>query len=172
VFHRLIRTIGPITIADDRARPCPLVGPPDKWPVHTWRGRPKGDVDPAMRAELDWTSRWAAAFGLIIGIVFALTGAWARRLLSAPAGWPSWASLLIGPIAMGLAVRPLAPLVARHNRKKQAAAFRAAYIDARRCPSCGYEPSDLPPASDGCVEGPECNCAWRLKRPALQRSPR
>jgi hypothetical protein len=37
-----------------------------------------------------------------------------------------------------------------------------AFLDERRCPSCGYDLTGCDTAEDGCTVCPECGAAWRI----------
>jgi hypothetical protein len=48
------------------------------------------------------------------------------------------------------------------NAQRWSARVRQAFLDERRCPSCGYSLGDLAAQPDGCTVCPECGAAWRL----------
>lgn len=90
--------------------------------------------------------RAMAAVGLIF-LCFIVVGlfirSWSACFMMLPA------CLLIGPLVL----RPMNVMYVRWRAR--------AIVAIGRCPSCGYELSQLPIEADGCVICPECGAAWR-----------
>jgi ssDNA-binding Zn-finger/Zn-ribbon topoisomerase 1 len=119
------------------------------------------EMDASVNRTLeDWSKahppplmRFVLAFS--VPIVFSALLYFARHWFWPGAPW-YW------PPLIGFAVMPLVLRRAQCEHRRWRAPF---FVSIGRCPSCGYELSQLPIEADGCVVCPECGGAWRRSSP-------
>ncbi|MGQ0628045.1 MAG: hypothetical protein ACT4PL_08100 [Phycisphaerales bacterium] len=114
-------------------------------------------VDAARTSPLERKQWWLLALWLIPMLPIILLASAGPAMMSS-SGMPGWLMAII-VVPLGLVPAPVTAFVARRTVGRQLA---ERFLNARFCPSCGYDLATIHPQQDGCTCCPECGGAWRI----------